>query len=376
MGHELRRMISLGAPEEWTPLMRLVAFEIADDARDPRDGDPPLPEGTWPWSKIPIEGLWRKGKWVSGLAERLGMSARAISRTLGDLAAAGYEMRKPVKDKNGCPVTDKRGRLLFTAPGHALEFHVPWLPLREVPRTPPDSAAREAQRWPEVASDGGQRSPEVASEVVLLPVDNPLRSPLLASVQPDRTPLRSPEVATVQPERSPEVATNQPDRSPEVATTVAESGDPIPSVSPHSLSPHKNQSPQETPDARGGAAILHARKADRTFCAVPSCEKFHHRHPSGLCLTHREPAAKDGSQVLDDAATAGAPDRRPDVDMRDRLKWLDQHGAYRDRAPTIGEHEARIQAYGQARAEGIWDAETTRRAIDDENKLWRRKARG
>lgn len=354
MGHDLRRMISLGAKEEWTPLMRLVAFEIADDARDPRDDDSPLPEGTWPWSAIPIESKWRNDKWVVGLAERLGMSARAISRTLTDLAAAGYDMRQPITDKDGCPVTDKRGRLVFAAENHAMRFRVPPLPPRPMPQSSPDPA-----------SSTGQRSPNLATTDAT-PVDNALLG----------TPMWSPDLATTTGQRSPKVATFEGQRSPLLVSEVAESGDPIPSVSPQSLSPHENQSPQETPDARAGAAILHARKADRTFCAVPSCEKFHHRHPSGLCLTHREPAAKDSSENPDDAAPVGAPPRRPDTDMRERLAAIGRHGAYRDRAPTIGEHEIRIQAYGQARAEGIWDAETMRRAIDDENKLWRRKARG
>ena len=41
MGHELYRMIRDGAPPDWSPLMRLVAMVIADDARpDPSQGAP------------------------------------------------------------------------------------------------------------------------------------------------------------------------------------------------------------------------------------------------------------------------------------------------------------------------------------------------
>jgi hypothetical protein len=185
----LRRMIRDGAPPEWSPLMRLVASEIADDAHDPEDGDPPLPDGTWPWSAMPIEREFRKGKWVDGLAERTGMSPRAISRTLADLAEAGYEMRKPITDRNGCPVRDKRGRLVFAAKGHALRFQVPILPPREAVQSSPDSATIQ-QSLPDMASFEGQRSPLLASK-------------------------------------------------------VAESGDPVSSVSPQlKPSPHSDQSPQ------------------------------------------------------------------------------------------------------------------------------------
>ena len=41
MGYELYRMIRDGAPPSWTPVMRLVAMVIADDARlDPSQGLP------------------------------------------------------------------------------------------------------------------------------------------------------------------------------------------------------------------------------------------------------------------------------------------------------------------------------------------------
>jgi hypothetical protein len=193
-------MIRDGAPPEWSPLMRLVAGEIADDAGDPCAH--PLKDGELPWSAVPVEGEFRHGRWRDGLTERCGMSARAISRVLTELAAAGYEMRQPITGREGKPVTDKRGRILFTAPGRALRFQVP-------PLTP---------------------RPE------------PERSPDLASVDD----ARSPEVATETEGRSPDPATEEGERSPLPASTVAESGDPISSVPPQDLSPHENQSPQPT----------------------------------------------------------------------------------------------------------------------------------
>jgi hypothetical protein len=171
--------------------MRLIAGEIADDARDPKEGEP-LPDGVWPWSALPIEGEIRRGKWRDGLVQITGMSARAISRTLADLAAAGYEMRTPITDKDGHPVTDKRGRVVFAARGHALRFQVPPLAPRPEPESSPDSAINRSTN-PRADSDARH-------------VDNY--------------------------ECSPNLATNDGERSPLLVRKVAESGDPIPSVSP------------------------------------------------------------------------------------------------------------------------------------------------
>jgi hypothetical protein len=205
MGYELRRMIRDGAPPGWTPLMRLVAGEIADDARDP-DPDRPLPEGAWPWSAIPAEGEVRRGEWREGLAERTGMSARAISRVLAELAAVGYEMRIPITGKDGNPVTDRRGRLVFAAKGHALRFHVPPLPPRPNPQSSPDPASFDGTR----------------------PVDKPTMVAGSGKL-----------CVGGRLESSPGTASFDGQRSPLLAPKVAESGDPV-----SSESPHKDQSPQ------------------------------------------------------------------------------------------------------------------------------------
>jgi hypothetical protein len=193
MGYMLRRMIRDGAPQEWTPLMRLIAAEIADDARDP-DGTQDGP----PWSAIPIEGEIRRGAWRDGLAERTGMSARAISRVLADLAAAGYEMRVPITGRGGRPVRDRRGRLVYAARGHALRFQVPPLAPRPELESSPDLATIEdwpVDNWSPDTSDDGESLPDPA--------------------------------------------TFSGESSPLLARKVAESGDPV-----SSESPHKNHSPQ------------------------------------------------------------------------------------------------------------------------------------
>lgn len=164
MGYLLRRMIRDGAPDAWSPLMRLVAMEIADDARDP--GDPPpdavkygpaymelyakVTFAEWPSSWIPVEGRFdRRGKWRPGLTERCGVSARRISAALSELAAAGYEMRRQILDRVTLEfVTDRRGRPVFAYRGRSMTFQVPPL----LPRPTPESTSELTTIEPERSS--------------------------------------------------------------------------------------------------------------------------------------------------------------------------------------------------------------------------------
>jgi hypothetical protein len=192
MGYELYRMIRDGAPSSWTGPMVHVAQAIADDARDPvgeiQDG--------WPWSALPVKGYWdhRRGRWRDGLAERTGMSPRAISRALADLAGADYEMREQISK-------DRRGRPVFAAKGHALRFQVPPLTPRAVPECSPSTAT-------------------------FAPVDNAERSPATATVDPEPDGQRSPSTASIEGQRS-----------PSTASKVAKDGDPISSGSPQNSNP-------------------------------------------------------------------------------------------------------------------------------------------
>jgi hypothetical protein len=207
VGYKLRRMIRDGAPSEWSPLMRLVASEIADDAHDPGQDKDPLPSpGDWPdpWSAMPIEGGYRHGDWKDGMVERCGMSARAVSRTLADLAEAGYDMRAPITDRDGKPVRDRRGRLVYAAKRHAVRFTVPHLP----PRGKPQSS-------PEVASNG------------TLPTDDQDRSPDSASIGDQGAGGASDW------ESLPDSASIEAQRSPLLVPKVATFGDPVSSASPN-----------------------------------------------------------------------------------------------------------------------------------------------
>jgi hypothetical protein len=195
MGHELYRMIRDGAPPGWTGPMVHVAQAIADDARDPSQGEPE--DGGWPWSAIPMRGCWRGGEWRDGITERTGMSERAVRRALEDLGKASYEMRERIS-------TDGRGRPVFAYRGHAVRFRVPLL----APRKPPE-------RRPGTATITGERSPGTATER--------------------------------QGERRPDPS----ERWPDPATKVAKDGRPI-SPDPPIVPPALNRSAVDGPVEGGG----------------------------------------------------------------------------------------------------------------------------
>jgi hypothetical protein len=138
MGHELYRMIRDGALESWTVPMRMVAWAIADDAKDPSQGSPR--DGGGPWSAIPVKGSWSAdGEWQDGLTERTGLAERTIRRALALLGEAGYEMREQV-------AADSSGRAVFAFKGHAVRFRVPVLKPRQ---SPPDQGDLTTQSPPD-----------------------------------------------------------------------------------------------------------------------------------------------------------------------------------------------------------------------------------
>ena len=172
MGHELYRMILGGAPASWTTAMRLVALVIADDARDPSQG---MPENGGPWSGLPAHGYSNgDGEWKDGLAERTGLSERAISRALTDLARADYEMREQLG-------TDCRGRPVFAVKGRAPTYRVPRLAPRDsapmvagnVDLTPGDSATKVAEN---VDLGGRKRRPRAPKTSTHSPQIPPISS--------------------------------------------------------------------------------------------------------------------------------------------------------------------------------------------------------
>jgi hypothetical protein len=168
VGYELRRMIRAGAPRWWTPLQRLIATEIADDARDPSP-DKPLPEGQWPWSAIPITRRERNGAWRDGLAELCGVGPSAISHALTKMAQGepgtgrdSYDMRQPIMGSDGKPVRDKRGRTQYSASDNAVRFWVPPLPPRPAPKA--GSSHQGASKEGYLHQDASKSSQDRASK--------------------------------------------------------------------------------------------------------------------------------------------------------------------------------------------------------------------
>ena len=180
MGHELYRMILDGAPAGWTAPMRLVAAVIADDARDPSQGLPD--DGGWPWSAIPVCGCRRKGEWRDGLTEQTGMSERAISRALTELARAGYEMREQV-------TADRRGRPVFAYPGRAMRFRVPQLLPRECP---PSTATTSPPSTATIGADGSSSTDARQVRRPLVAKSGHLWSPSTATPSPQGPPIVPP----------------------------------------------------------------------------------------------------------------------------------------------------------------------------------------
>jgi hypothetical protein len=119
-------MLAELAPPAWRPVMRLVAFEIADRSPDPtqlESGDQ-MPDGSIR-SRVLLEGHKNKqGKYIKGLTDYLGMEKRQVCDALAALSKAGFEMRVQLLDDTGHPMYDKLARPLFAVPGRAMRFKV------------------------------------------------------------------------------------------------------------------------------------------------------------------------------------------------------------------------------------------------------------
>ncbi|MEV6803171.1 hypothetical protein [Streptomyces sp. NPDC051132] len=107
MGYELRRWLADRLPATVSSGERLVALEIADQAHD----DTRTGYGS---------------DFMAVVVRRTGLSnAKQVGKVLGKLAANGIELRVPITDKYGQPVTDKAGRTLFACAGHRTTFRIP-----------------------------------------------------------------------------------------------------------------------------------------------------------------------------------------------------------------------------------------------------------
>jgi hypothetical protein len=161
MGHRLYREILKGAPPDWGRPERLVALVIADDANE---------ETRRSW--MPIEGCWRRGRWVDGICEKTGMTPVSIRRALHQLGKRGFELRVPIS-------TGRDGRPVYAARGRSTDFYVPSLPPRPAPERRSDLSTFEDGKALSFDPKGAQFSSERRSD---------LSAPLLRSPQISSSP--------------------------------------------------------------------------------------------------------------------------------------------------------------------------------------------
>jgi hypothetical protein len=107
VGHDLTRMVRAAMPAGWTPAERLVALLLADICNDR--------------TRKPAPGY----QVTAALLAESGLKESALSHVLGSLAAKGCELRVPIS-------TDKRGRPVYAAKGHSVDYRFPMLPPREL----------------------------------------------------------------------------------------------------------------------------------------------------------------------------------------------------------------------------------------------------
>jgi hypothetical protein len=107
VGHDLTRMVRAAMPAGWTAAERLVALLLADICNDR--------------TRKPKPGY----QVTAALLAESGLKESALSHILGSLAAKGCELRVPIS-------TDKRGRPVYAAKGHSVDYRFPMLPPREL----------------------------------------------------------------------------------------------------------------------------------------------------------------------------------------------------------------------------------------------------
>ncbi|MBD9734559.1 hypothetical protein IGX29_22645 [Streptomyces sp. H28] len=129
MGYDLRRWLADRLPDAVSSGERLVALEIADLAHE-------------------TTRLAYRADLLEIVVRRTGLSSsKQVGKVLGKLAANGIELRVPIKDAHGQPVTDKAGRTLFACAGHRTTFRIPTeaeCPALKVPQQGDLSAAESS----------------------------------------------------------------------------------------------------------------------------------------------------------------------------------------------------------------------------------------
>ncbi|MBD0838816.1 hypothetical protein [Streptomyces sp. TRM68416] len=215
MGYELRRWLADRLPAGLSSGERLVALEIADQARE----DSRVAYGP---------------KFMETVVRRTGLSSwKQVGKVLGKLSAAGIELRQPITDLDGAPILDKAGRTLFACAGHQTTFRIP------------DEGECPALKLPSVGD---------------LPAEE--RSP----TEGTNTPERSPAQGTNPEESSPTGETNPPERSPARGQKVPRPGGPT----TQTTSVTTTTSPAEAGDTGSATGALFDEPAPAAAAKAPT----------------------------------------------------------------------------------------------------------
>ncbi|WP_282703217.1 hypothetical protein [Streptomyces sp. CC219B] len=214
MGYKLRRWLADRLPAGLSSGERLVALEIADQARE----DTRVAYGP---------------KFMETVVRRTGLSSwKQVGKVLGKLSAAGIELRQPVTDLDGAPILDKAGRTLFACAGHQTTFRIP------------DEGECPALKLPPAGDHSTGES-----------------SPARETKAEKSSPARG---ANTQ-ERSPEEGTNSPKRSPARGQKVPRPGGPT----TQTTSVTTTTSPAEAGDTNSATGTLFDEPAPAPVARAP-----------------------------------------------------------------------------------------------------------
>ncbi|WP_432034208.1 hypothetical protein [Streptomyces antibioticus] len=226
MGYDLRRWLADRLPAGLSSGERLVALEIADQARE----DSRLAYGP---------------KFMETVVRRTGLSSwKQVGKVLGKLSAAGIELRQPVTGADGAPILDKAGRTLFACAGHQTTFRIPDEGECPALKLPPAGDLSTGESSPARETKAEESSPARGAN----------------------TPKRSPREGTNSPERSPGEGTNTRERSPARGQKVPRPGGPT----TQTTSVTTTTSPAEAGDTDSATGALFDEPAPAAAAKAPT----------------------------------------------------------------------------------------------------------
>lgn len=185
MASELRRWLADRLPADVSSGERLVALEAADNA----------------WEETRVAS--RKGL-LDVMIRRTGYNdAKQLGKVLGKLAARGIELRNPVRGRDGRPVTDKNGRVVYACKGHELELRIPTEEECPALKLPPpgdlQSPPARGTKGSEAPPSGGAKSAKAPPPGPKAPPPGPQSSPQRGTPTPKTTEEKEEEASSAPP---------------------------------------------------------------------------------------------------------------------------------------------------------------------------------